>query len=221
MITCLYHIYNTCDLETCSLIYIVREKGVYVYMCMYEYARALTLRSSLSTNLRMEAQTLLQTKTLLVSSFNPLPKNSLPVIVKSPARVTTRRRQVYASASPPKREKDPKKRVVVTGMGLVSVFGNNVDTYYDRLLAGENGITLIDKFDASKLPTRFGGQIGGFNSDGYVDAKIDRRLDDCQRYCIVAGKRALKDAALGGDEGSKVYMCVCMCDHSFFHVCNF
>ncbi|KAJ9558201.1 hypothetical protein OSB04_012815 [Centaurea solstitialis] len=89
-------------------------------------------------------------------------------------------------------------------MGLVSVFGNNVDTYYDRLLAGESGITLIDKFDASMFPTRFGGQIRGFDSDGYIDAKTNKRLDDCQRYCIVAGKRALKDAALGGDEGSKI-----------------
>ncbi|KAJ9558203.1 hypothetical protein OSB04_012817 [Centaurea solstitialis] len=171
---------------------------------MYECPIALTLGSSLSTNSTMEIQTLLQTKPLLVSQFNPLPQNTLPVTFKSSACITTARRQVYASAGTPQREKDPKKRVVVTGMGLVSVFGNDVDTYYDRLLAGENGITLIDKFDASKLPVQFGGQIRGFNSDGYIDAKTDRRLDDCQRYCIVAGKRALQDAALGGNERSKI-----------------
>lgn len=117
-----------------------------------------------------------------------------------------RRRTVISAAAvtAPKRETDPKKRVVITGMGLVSVFGNDVDTYYDKLLAGESGISLIDRFDASKFPTRFGGQIRGFKSDGYIDGKNDRRLDDCLRYCIVAGKKALEDAGLGGDNISKV-----------------
>ncbi|KAI3971863.1 hypothetical protein MKW92_052392 [Papaver armeniacum] len=108
------------------------------------------------------------------------------------------------SVNAPKREKDPKKRVVITGMGLVSVFGNDVDTYYERLLAGESGISLIDRFDASKFPTRFGGQIRGFDSQGYIDGKNDRRLDDCLRYCLVAGKKALEDAGLGGENLSKL-----------------
>ena len=82
-------------------------------------------------------------------------------------------------ASAPKREKDAKKRVVITGMGLVSVFGNNVDAYYQKLLEGQSGITLIDRFDASKFPTRFAGQIKDFSSEGYIDGKNDRRLDDC------------------------------------------
>ncbi|KAF5944791.1 hypothetical protein HYC85_018868 [Camellia sinensis] len=110
----------------------------------------------------------------------------------------------FISASAPKRESDPKKRVVITGMGLVSVFGNEVDAYYDKLLAGESGIRLIDRFDASKFPTRFAGQIRGFNSQGYIDGKNDRRLDDCLRYCIVAGKKALEDADLGGDRLGKI-----------------
>ena len=89
-------------------------------------------------------------------------------------------------------------------MGLVSVFGNDVDAYYDKLLAGESGVTLIDRFDASKFPTRFGGQIRGFKADGYIDGKNDRRLDDCLRYCIVAGKKALENADLGSDRDKKV-----------------
>ncbi|KAK6797220.1 hypothetical protein RDI58_004922 [Solanum bulbocastanum] len=109
-----------------------------------------------------------------------------------------------STVSAPKREKDPKKRVVITGTGLVSVFGNDVDTYYDRLLAGESGISLIDRFDASKFPTRFGGQIRGFTSEGYIDGKNDRRLDDCLRYAIVAGKKALENADLGGDRLEKI-----------------
>ncbi|GKU94209.1 hypothetical protein SLEP1_g7735 [Rubroshorea leprosula] len=109
-----------------------------------------------------------------------------------------------ATVSAPNRETDPKKRVVITGMGLVSVFGNDVDVYYEKLLAGESGIGPIDRFDASKFPTRFGGQIRGFSSQGYIDGKNDRRLDDCLRYCIVGGKKALEDADLGGDKLSKI-----------------
>ncbi|XP_020090208.1 3-oxoacyl-[acyl-carrier-protein] synthase I, chloroplastic isoform X1 [Ananas comosus] len=109
-----------------------------------------------------------------------------------------------AAAPPPRRETDPKKRVVITGMGLVSVFGNDVDAYYERLLEGESGIGLIDRFDASKFPTRFAGQIRGFTSEGYIDGKNDRRLDDCLRYCLVSGKKALQSAGLGvGTEALK------------------
>ena len=60
------------------------------------------------------------------------------------------------------RETDPKKRIVITGMGVCSVFGNDPVTYYDKLLAGTSGISLIERFDASEYPTRFGGQIKDF-----------------------------------------------------------
>uniref|UniRef100_UPI001CB9BAA8 3-oxoacyl-[acyl-carrier-protein] synthase I, chloroplastic-like n=1 Tax=Erigeron canadensis TaxID=72917 RepID=UPI001CB9BAA8 len=109
-----------------------------------------------------------------------------------------------AVTSAPKRETDPKKRVVITGMGVVSVFGNDVDTYYEKLLGGENGVGLIDRFDASMFPTRIGGQIHGFESEGYIDGKSDRKLDDCSRYCIFAGKKALENAHLGIENHSKI-----------------
>lgn len=153
----------------------------------------------------------LQAPTLRASSLNPLkkpkPNPHFRNVFTLPHRPTKRFTSITASStnvSAPKREKDPKKRVVVTGMGLVSVFGNDVDVYYDKLLSGESGIGLIDRFDASKFPTRFAGQIRGFTSEGYIDGKNDRRLDDCLRYCIVAGKKALEDADLGGDKLSKV-----------------
>ncbi|KAG1334370.1 putative 3-oxoacyl-[acyl-carrier-protein] synthase I, chloroplastic [Cocos nucifera] len=107
------------------------------------------------------------------------------------------RASVEAVAAAPRRETDPRKRVVITGMGLVSVFGNDVDVYYEKLLEGESGIGPIDRFDASRLPTRFAGQIRGFSSEGYIDGKNDRRLDDCLRYCLVSGKKALESAGLG------------------------
>ena len=156
----------------------------------------------------MEAQAHLQFRSPLVSAVNSFHNMLSPITVRSQSRIiTTRRQQIFAShssATAPKREKDAKKRVVITGMGLVSVFGNDVDVYYERLLAGESGISFIDRFDASKLTTRFAGQIRGFTSSGYIDENIDPRLDNSQRYCMVAGKDALEDAALGSHQHLKV-----------------
>ncbi|CAI9787009.1 unnamed protein product [Fraxinus pennsylvanica] len=102
---------------------------------------------------------------------------------------------VSPTVSASKREKDPKKRIVITGMGLVSVFGSDIDTFYNKLPEGVSGISPIDRFDASEFSVRFAGQIRNFSSKGYIDGKNDRRLDDCWKYCLVAGKMALEDAS--------------------------
>uniref|UniRef100_A0A151S4B4 3-oxoacyl-[acyl-carrier-protein] synthase I, chloroplastic n=1 Tax=Cajanus cajan TaxID=3821 RepID=A0A151S4B4_CAJCA len=144
----------------------------------------------------------LQSPTLRASPLDPLRDHK--------RRSTAAKRVFFVSAtaapkvSAPQRQKDPKKRVVITGMGLASVFGNDVDGYYEKLLSGQSGITPIDRFDASKFPTRFGGQIRGFSAEGYIDGKNDRRLDDCLRYCIVAGKKALESADLAAENRSKI-----------------
>lgn len=99
--------------------------------------------------------------------------------------------------SAPKREKDPKKRVVVTGMGVVSAFGTDVDCFYNKLLDGQSGVSLIDRFDTSSLPVKFAGQIRSFTDEGRMDEKIISYLDPCWRYCLVAGTKALEHANLG------------------------
>lgn len=69
------------------------------------------------------------------------------------------------AAPPPRavaREQDPSQRIVITGQGVASVFGNDPAAFYDALLAGRSGVSLIDRFDASEYPTRFAGQIKGF-----------------------------------------------------------
>ncbi|XP_052171152.1 3-oxoacyl-[acyl-carrier-protein] synthase I, chloroplastic-like isoform X2 [Diospyros lotus] len=137
------------------------------------------------------------------NGLRPVKSNQAPSTGynKPTTSASSKCRRIRAVGSPtvlaPKRETDPKKRIVITGMGLVSVFGSDIDTYYNKLLEGESGITLIDRFDASTFSVRFAGQIRGFSSTGYIDGKNDRRLDDCWRYCLVAGRRALDDAKLG------------------------
>lgn len=120
------------------------------------------------------------------------------------------------TVSAPKRENDPKKRVVITGMGLVSVFGRDIDTFYNKLLEGKSGISLIDRFDASTYSVRFAGQIRDFSSEGYIDGKNDRRLDDCWRYCLVAGKRALENANLAPEVLETVSEIDCICCIMYF-----
>lgn len=139
--------------------------------------------------------------------------NSLLQISTKKSVSSVRRRNQSSRASPrastlttapPERETDPKKRIVITGMGCVSVFGNDVDTFYDRLLEGKSGVSLIDRFDATPFPTRFAAQIRDFSSEGLVDPKNDRRMDDVLRYTMVAGKKALLDAGMTGDMWDKV-----------------
>lgn len=92
-----------------------------------------------------------------------------------------------------------KKRIVVTGMGVVSCFGTDVDRYYNRLLAGESGITEIKGFPCSDFPTRFAGMIHDFDPGEYIDKKQARRVDPFIRYAMVAGKKALEHGRLVGD----------------------
>ncbi|MBI5273641.1 MAG: beta-ketoacyl-ACP synthase II [Chlamydiales bacterium] len=89
-----------------------------------------------------------------------------------------------------------KKRIVVTGMGIVSCFGTDIDLFYDSLLQGKSGITPIRAFDASSFPTRFAGEVPDFDVEGYLDKKQARRVDPFIRYTIYGGKRALESAGI-------------------------
>ncbi|CAM6099366.1 unnamed protein product [Calypogeia fissa] len=105
-----------------------------------------------------------------------------------------------AAVSAPKREKDPKKRVVITGMGVVSVYGNDVDVFYDRLLDGVSGISVIDRFDPSKFPTTIAGQIRGFDPEGYLSEEQEKHFDKCLKYGVVCGKKAMEHAGFVNGE---------------------
>ncbi len=85
-----------------------------------------------------------------------------------------------------------RKRIVVTGLGVVSCFGNDVDVFYNTLLAGKSGVVPIDRFPCDEYPTRFAASIPNFDDEGFVDKKLRRRIDTYMAYAIVAGKKALK-----------------------------
>lgn len=91
-----------------------------------------------------------------------------------------------------------KKRIVVTGMGLVSCFGNDVENFYQNLLDGNSGISTITEFPCQDFPTQFAGVIRGFDPGEYIDKKQARRIDKFIAYAMVAGKKALEMSKLHG-----------------------
>lgn len=97
-----------------------------------------------------------------------------------------------------------KKRIVVTGLGVVSCFGNNVDHYYNQLLAGTSGVSTITRFPCEELPTRFAGVIRDFNPEDYLDKKQARRVDPYISYTAGAGKEAIKLAQLDDEALSRL-----------------
>lgn len=92
-----------------------------------------------------------------------------------------------------------KKRIVVTGMGLVSCFGNDVDVFYESLLAGKSGVHPITHFPCEEFPTRFAAGVPEFDASEYIDRKQARRIDPFIRFATVAGKKALEMGGLKGE----------------------
>lgn len=88
------------------------------------------------------------------------------------------------------------RRTVITGMGLVSCFGQDVGHFYETLLAGTSGVETIQNFDTSDYSTKFAAAVKNFESGDYIDKKQARRVDRAIAYSLVAGKKALEMAGL-------------------------
>ena len=89
-----------------------------------------------------------------------------------------------------------KRRVVVTGLGLVSPVGSTVQSGWANLVAGRTGIVNITKFDASAFATQFAGEVQGFQVEDYISAKEARHMDTFIHYGLAAGIQAFKDSGL-------------------------
>ena len=89
-----------------------------------------------------------------------------------------------------------RRRVVVTGLGIVSPVGNTVAGAWESVLAGRSGIGPITRFDVSKFATRFGGSAQNFNVEEYLTPKEARKMDPFMHYGFAAGVQAMKDSGL-------------------------
>ena len=89
-----------------------------------------------------------------------------------------------------------KRRVVVTGMGMLSPLDSSVEGTWARLLKGESGIGDITLFDCSNYSTRFAGQVNDFDPQDYIEKKEAKKMDRFIQLGIAAGKQALADSGL-------------------------
>jgi len=89
-----------------------------------------------------------------------------------------------------------KRRVVITGLGIVSPVGSTIDSAWHDVLAGVSGIAPVTRFDCSAFPARFGGAVKNFNCDDYIQPKEQRRMDPFMQYGVAAALQAFKDSGI-------------------------
>lgn len=89
-----------------------------------------------------------------------------------------------------------KRRVVITGLGIISPVGNTVEQAWSNILAGKSGISRITRFDPSAFSTQIAGEVKGFDVTEYISAKEARRMDIFIHYGLAAGVQAIKDSGI-------------------------
>jgi 3-oxoacyl-[acyl-carrier-protein] synthase II len=89
-----------------------------------------------------------------------------------------------------------KRRVVVTGLGMVTPVGNSVDETWKNILAGKSGIALLDHFDTTEFSVRIGGSIRNLELDDYISRKDQKKMDPFIHYGLTAGIQAIQDSGL-------------------------
>ncbi|WP_204136933.1 beta-ketoacyl-ACP synthase II [Halomicronema sp. CCY15110] len=89
-----------------------------------------------------------------------------------------------------------KKRVVITGLGATTPIGNDLDSYWQALLAGKSGVGPITHFDAAKHTTRIAAEVKGFDPVQFMDRKDAKRMDRFSQFAVATSKQALADAQL-------------------------
>lgn len=93
-----------------------------------------------------------------------------------------------------------KRRVVITGLGVVSPLGNNIDSFWENIVQGKCGIGYITRFNTDEFPTKIAAEIKEFKAEDYMDKKEARRMDKNTQYAVAAAKMAIEDAKLNFDK---------------------
>jgi 3-oxoacyl-[acyl-carrier-protein] synthase II len=91
------------------------------------------------------------------------------------------------------------KRVVITGLGVVSPLGNSVDEFWKNILAGKNGVRLIESFDTTNFKTKFAAEVKDFDPLAYFEKGEVRKYDPFTQYAVASAEEAIKNAQLNFD----------------------
>lgn len=103
-----------------------------------------------------------------------------------------------------------RRRVVVTGLGIISPVGNSVAEAWANILAGKSGVSSISRFDASAFPTRIAGEVKGFDPTKYLAAKEVRRFDTFIHYGLAAAIDAVSDSGLDLEREDRTLIGACI-----------
>ena len=88
------------------------------------------------------------------------------------------------------------KRVVITGMGMVTSIGTGIDEFWKNATSGKSGVSMIESFDVSKTASKIAAQIKDFDPKEFISFKAARRMDRFAQFAVAATSLALKDAGL-------------------------
>lgn len=103
-----------------------------------------------------------------------------------------------------------KERVVVTGMGVITPVGNNVDDFWSSVKAGKTGFGKITAFDASNFKTSLAAEVKNFNAADYMDKRTARRMELFSQYAVAASKEAIENAGLNMEKEDPFRVGVCV-----------
>src|SRR6478609_2022697 len=88
------------------------------------------------------------------------------------------------------------RRVVVTGMSVVTALGSDVPEFWEKLCAGKSGICRLERFDTADFKVNFGGEVKDFRPDEHFDGKEAKRLDRFSQFALAASQKAIKQSGI-------------------------
>src|SRR4051812_39727643 len=98
------------------------------------------------------------------------------------------------------------ERVVITGMGAITPLGNDVETFWTRLVRGDSGITTIDAFDTTRFKVKIAGLVRDFDAKELFGLKEARRMDRFSQFAVAAADQALADSGIDLEQVNKERM---------------
>ena len=99
------------------------------------------------------------------------------------------------------------KRVVVTGMSVITALGSEITDFWDRLCAGQSGVGRLGRFDCSDFKVNFGGEVSDFRPEDHFDSKEAKRLDRFSQFALAAAQKAILQSGIDFQKVSDPYRC--------------